>query len=280
MVKYGVSGSTVLSRSDQLDLLFWPGIQHVEIGSLASEEDLHRVVAMAHENGTTLGIHSPLYRGGSKYDLIESVQYSTAEAWRQLERELRVARDIGAAYVLVHFPFFSASPRQLPEQGLLERASRLRDLQELYGVPIVCEPKLAMDRTGGGVSVVGRLPAGWWGENGLRLCWDMGDYLIALGDGTECLAELRRLKGATTVVHLHNVHFGESKYYWVPVHPSHEASSDRFSVARLLAALRDTDLLLVWEHTPEFTPSQDFALEGYCWVRELMAGRDDKNGLR
>ena len=75
MVRVGVSGSTVLSESARLDELFWDGIDHIEVGALSSARDLDYLLARAKEQAISVGFHSPLFAGGSKYDLLKHIQH-------------------------------------------------------------------------------------------------------------------------------------------------------------------------------------------------------------
>lgn len=56
-------------------------------------------------------------------------------------------------------------------------------------------------------------------------------------------------------------------------HPSHETSDTSYHIAPLLLEMKDMDVVLVWEHTPHYTPNPKFAREGFEWATGLL-GRD------
>lgn len=83
----GVSGSTILSNPKQFSELFWEGINHIEIGEFPDEPAFQYFLELNKQKRLSYGVHSPLLRDGSKYDLIQKVQYEPAFAWEQLELE-------------------------------------------------------------------------------------------------------------------------------------------------------------------------------------------------
>lgn len=277
MVRVGVSGSTVLSESERIDELFWDGIDHIEVGELSAATDLETLLTRARQQSIGVGFHSPLFKGGSKYDLLTQVQHSPAQAWRQLEEELGIAQDNQVEYVLVHFPYFPLASADCPIPRMEAGLNRLRSLQASYGTKVLCEPKLGIGRNPGGIDILKCYPVERWREFGILMCWDMGDYLLASKTLEECLVELRRWRDVIDVFHVHNVKVTSEKYYWVPVHPSHEESEDFFTIKPLLTEMKEMDALLVWEHTPHFTPDHSFVLEGFQWAREIL-GLADNSG--
>ena len=104
--RLGVSGSTIMSDPTLLNNLFWKDIKHVEIGEFPDEEAFNAFLYLKNKNGVSFGIHSPILRTGSKYDLIEKVRYEPKEAWKMFEVEVKRFAKLGAEYVLVHFPYF------------------------------------------------------------------------------------------------------------------------------------------------------------------------------
>ncbi len=278
MVRVGVSGSTVLSESDRLDELFWDGIDHVEVGDLSASTDLDTLLTHARQQSISVGFHSPLFKGGSKYDLLTQVQQSPEQAWHQLEEELGIAQDNQVEYVLVHFPYFPLASEDYPIPQIEVGLNRLRSLQASYGTKVLCEPKLGIRRDPGGIGILKFYPVDQWREFGVLMCWDMGDYLLASETLEECLVELRRWRDVIDALHVHNVKVTSEKYYWVPVHPSYEDSEDFFTIKPLLSEIKEMNALLVWEHTPHFTPDHGFVLEGLQWVKGILGLASDNVG--
>ena len=104
--KLGVSGSTIFSNPELYSELFWEQVEHIEIGEFPNEEAVDKFLELCKDKNITFGIHSPLLRNGSKYDLIEKVNYDSKYAFEQLELEAEKMSALGAKYLLVHFPYF------------------------------------------------------------------------------------------------------------------------------------------------------------------------------
>lgn len=267
--KLGVSGSVILSNPELYSELFWDGIDHIEIGEFLDEAALDKFLKLCRKKKTCFGIHSPLFRNGSKYDFIEKVQYDSKYAWEQLESEAKHMASLGAEYLLVHFPYFKeaviCNTNELIEDGL----KRMSNIQNQYSINIICEPKLGFNRSSAGINYLHNFPKEIWKEYNIKLCIDIGDYIIAADK--EITNYLSKWKEFIKVVHLHNVYYEGSKYIWVPVHPTHEHDMNYYKVERIIRLLAQCkDVTFVFEHTPDTNPSKDFVNEGYKWVRSLI----------
>ncbi|WP_339229281.1 TIM barrel protein [Oceanobacillus sp. FSL K6-2867] len=268
----GLSGSTIMTDPGRFTLLFdMDNVSHIEIGEFPSEDSFRYFTELLDKENVTFGLHSPLYRNQSKYDLLEKVNYQPEQAWRQFESEVKYMSKLGAAYILVHFPYFKEEKEidtaKLIEDGLI----RLQQLQERYSISIVCEPKLGLNRSAFGIKALNDFPVETWDKYGIKLCIDIGDYLLATGD--EAKSYIKKWKKHIMVVHLHNVEFHNNKYIWVPVHPSHELDNKHFKVANLIYELStNSDVFFVFEHTPHTNPTEEFVNEGINWVKDLIDG--------
>ncbi|TLS38872.1 sugar phosphate isomerase/epimerase family protein [Pseudalkalibacillus caeni] len=267
--KIGSSGSVILSDSAKFDELFWENCNHIEIGEFANREDFLKFMEKNKEKGYSLGIHLPLYRDNSKYDLIQEVSFTTEEAWAQLDAETKFLSGIGVEYVLVHFPYFTervpGDPSEIIEKGL----RKISDIQKKHGIPIVCEPKLGPAKSPVGIDYLDRFPVEVWDKYGIKLCIDIGDYLMAAGN--KVMEYLEKWKPYIKVVHLHNVEYHGDKYIWVPVHPGHEADGSHFNVQKVIEFLGGCkEVYFIFEHTPHSKPSQQFVYEGVEWVKKLI----------
>ncbi|WP_036746794.1 sugar phosphate isomerase/epimerase family protein [Paenibacillus sp. UNC451MF] len=271
--KFGVSGSTILSDPELFEELFWQDIDQIEIGEFPDEAAFRRFLEITRSRQIPYGVHSPLLRSGSKYDLIQNVYMEPEEAWERLENEVRLLSRLGAKYVLVHFPYFKEEVTQtvnvntLIENGL----RRLHSLQEKYSIPFVCEPKLGLHRSPVGIEYLHHFPVEVWDKYGIKLCIDIGDYLMETGE--HIFTYLTKWKKYIKMVHLHNVELQPNNYIWIPVHPTHENNGDRYKIKDLIHFLSSCeDVVFIFEHTPHSNPSKDFIQSGYQWVRELVKG--------
>ena len=264
----GVSGSTIFSDATLFETLFWEGTDHVEIGEFRNEGDFEQFIKMQKVKGVTFGLHSPLLRSGSKYDLIEPIYCSCGSAWQQVAEEAGRMVALGASYMLVHFPFFAKETTTDTVRLIEEGLQKLKGIQDAYGLPIVCEPKLGAGMNGAGIRYLNDFPVDTWKKYGIGICIDIGDYLIAAQD--QVMDYIQRWESMIRVVHLHNVHHCGEKYKWIPVHPQYENSGYYRvePILRYLVGLKD--IYFVFEHTPDTNPDSAVIEEGFQWVRELV----------
>lgn len=264
----GVSGSTIYSNPEQYSELFWEGIDQIEIGEFSDEKALCKFLELYREKQISFGIHSPLIRNGSKYDLIEKIQYECEYAWEQLEAEAKKMSSLGAKYILVHFPYFKEKVSGNTDEMIEEGLRKFKRIQEKYSIDIVCEPKLGLNRSDAGINYLNNFPVEIWAKYNIKLCIDIGDYIIATKD--EALNYISKWIEFIKVVHLHNIHYEADEYIWIPVHPTQEQSGNHKveQIIRLLAQAKD--VAFIFEHTPETNPSKSFIIEGYKWVSSLI----------
>jgi sugar phosphate isomerase/epimerase len=244
-------------------------VHHIEIGEFPDLNSFHYFLEILGDKDISFGLHSPLYRNQSKYDLLEKVHNEPEYAWRQFESEVKNMSSLGAEYILVHFPYFKENSNNNVNLVIETGLKKLKSLQEKYDIPIVCEPKLGLSRSPIGINSLNDLPLEIWGKYDLKLCIDIGDYLLASGEHT--LEYIGKYKKYVKVVHLHNVEFINDKYIWVPVHPSHEEDEMHFKLRDLIVFLSNCkDVFFVFEHTPHTNPPEWFVEEGIQWVKDLI----------
>ncbi|WP_257348419.1 sugar phosphate isomerase/epimerase family protein [Pseudalkalibacillus decolorationis] len=267
--RLSLSGSTIMTNPSQLTKLFRDDMDHIEIGEFPSEESFDEFLKLVREHKVSFGLHSPLYRNQSKYDLLEKVQFEPQQAWEQFENEVRYMANLGAEYVLVHFPYFKKASVENVDITIEQGLRRLSKLQDKYSIPIVCEPKLGLDRSPVGIQYLHNFPLEIWETYNLKLCIDIGDYLLAVGE--KALDYISKWRDFIKVAHLHNVEFHGGEYIWVPVHPSHEGDGKHFCIKEILLFLtRCKDVHFVFEHTPHSNPTDKFVDEGIQWVRKHL----------
>ncbi|WP_394581951.1 TIM barrel protein [Cytobacillus firmus] len=268
--KIGVSGSVILSDSKLFHKLFKSYLPHIEIGEFQDEESFQCFIELLGKTNKSFGLHSPLFRGQSKYDLLEKVSMNPEKAWIQFEEEVERMSRLGAEYILVHFPYFkkeaSGNPAEIIEEGL----KKLSALQKKYGIMIVCEPKLGFRQSPAGIDYLDSFPVETWKKYGLSLCVDIGDYILATDD--RAINYIGKWAEFVRVVHLHNVEYHGDKYIWVPVHPSHENDGRHHKIKKLMdfLAKKCEDVFFVMEYTPHTNPSEKMAEEGVEWAIEVI----------
>lgn len=267
--KLGVSGSVILSNPELYSELFWEGTEHIEIGEFVDEIALDKFLVLCKERQIDFGIHSPLFRGGSKYDLIEKVQHDSNDAWQQIESEAKNMSALGAKYLLVHFPYFKEEVEDNTNKLIEEGLKKLSYIQKQYSIEIICEPKVGFNRSAAGINYLHNFPKKIWEKYNIKLCIDIGDYLLATDE--KILDYLLKWKKFIKVVHLHNIYFEEDKYIWTPVHPSHEYDENYYKVEIIIRFLSECkDVTFIFEHTPHTNPSKDFVNEGYRWIKSII----------
>lgn len=266
--KLGVSGSTIYSNPELYSELFWEQVEHIEIGEFPNGEAVDKFLELCKGKNITFGIHSPLLRNGSKYDLIEEVNYDSKYAWEQLESEAKKMSALGAEYLLVHFPYFKDEVEIDTDEIIEEGLKKLMYIKNKYSIELVCEPKLGLNRSSAGINYLNKFPLEKWAKYNIKLCIDIGDYIIATEN--EILNYISKWKEFIKVVHLHNIHYEGDRYFWIPVHPTQEYSGNH-KIGEIIKFLSQSkNVIFVFEHTPETNPSKEFVKEGYKWVSSII----------
>ncbi|WP_291583010.1 TIM barrel protein [Clostridium sp. UBA6640] len=267
--RLGMSGSAIFSNPELYSELFIEGIDHIEIGEFPDEQAVNKFLEINKAKGLSFGIHSPLLRSGSKYDLLEKVKYEPSDAWNMLEVEAKRMKDLGAEYLLVHFPYFKDEVPFNAVEIIEEGLKKLYYIQEKYDIKMICEPKLGLNRSGAGIKSLQSFPIEIWGKYNIQMCMDIGDYIIAVGD--EILDYLEKWKNFIVEAHLHNIYYEGNDYIWIPVHPSQEHDEHSHKVEHIIRFLAQCkDMTFIFEHTPETNPSKKFVGEGLKWVRKII----------
>ena len=269
-LSFATSGANIWSDVGQISRILWPGIDAIEIGSLAAPEDLSTVLSATAQSGLRWAAHAPLWRTGLKRDQFGKNGFG-AESMRQLEGDFAVAAEGGADYVLLHFPSFA--DRSLPAAQARSQVERsmgdLRALTRRHRLEAILELKLGKHRDPGviGYVIAGELDVLAGGEFGI--CLDVGDWLVATRAlDVDPLAAFERLAPVTRVLHVHGVHQLPDAYYWRPLHP---LDPDAPVVAALCrAALRASPKVrVVFEHKPH-NFGEAYDLEGLRWLQGAL----------
>lgn len=262
----GVSGSTILTDAKKFPHLFEYNMEHIEIGEFKNKYQLNRFIKMLANSLCTLGVHSPIFRGKSKYDLIEQVNYSPIEAYKNLQEDAKLAKFLGAKYLLVHFPYFGGQVQGDANQIIEEKLIDLKKLQDKYGIEIVCEPKLGAGRSKYGIEHFSSFPIDIWRKYGLKICIDLGDYVMAFGE-KDMVGRIKKWQDFIGVVHLHNVDYIDNSYIWRPIHPD-DVKNGYHNLESVLSYFKNlNEVYFVMEHTPEIDYNAQYLKESADYIR-------------
>lgn len=272
---FSVSGSTIVSETERLHELFKWNSQAIEIGDMKRRDDFDDLVSRCHRFGIALGIHSPLFVLDDRRGLLwDENNY----AWEELERNLEIAAREGLDYVLVHFPYiWDKTGHNLGANKVRETIPRLKRMELASGVPIVCEPKLGPKKDPSAFMMllsVSRVELSQWE---LSLCLDVGDIFFACrGLHSSYEQMITHLAPWCRVVHLHQVWFGGTKYFWTPV--------ERDGCVPILKTLeilgkQDRDIYAVIEHTPHRVLCESQVETGVNWLLQNAGPWKGREGL-
>lgn len=265
----GMSGSSIYSDANKFHELYLDVIEYIEIGQFSSEQDFNKFLEINSQKNIPFGIHSPLFRTGSKYDLLERVEFDPSYAWEQLEEESKKLSKLGTKYLLVHFPYFKGEEQGDTNFIIEEGLKKLKYIQDMYKIDIICEPKLGMNRCASGINYLQKFPIEIWRKYNIGLCIDIGDYIIAVEDNT--IDYLNKWKEFIRVAHLHNIYYEGERYIWIPVHPSQELDKTSHKVKGIIEFLASCgNIIFVFEHTPETNPHKQFVVDGITWTRDII----------
>ncbi len=269
-----ISGSTVLSESEQLKELFRWHTQAVEIGDLTSPNDLTTVIENCRRFGIQLGIHTPLFSIDDRRGLL----WPDSPAWEELQRNLDMARRENLSYVLVHFPYvWDKQGSHLGVDQFRTIIPQLKRLERSSGIPIVCEPKLGPRRDPSAFTALWAISAQELLHWDLSFCLDVGDIFLAsrvLHSSYEGMVS--HLAPWCHVVHLHQVWFGGQRYFWTPV-----GENGPVPILRTLEILggAGSDIFAVLEHTPHRVRDTAEVEEGINWLLRNSGQWRDREGL-
>ncbi len=268
----GVSGSTIMSDPDKFSELFKYNLSHIEIGEFKTRHDYRMFLNLLEDSLKTFGIHAPLFHGNSKYDIIEHVHFSPETALHHLEKDAKTAAFLGAKYLLVHFPFFLSKNEGDTDTMIENGLAALKKIQRDHGVEIVCEPKLGDMRSPFGIEYMNKFPLETWKKYSLKVCIDLGDYVMAAGDDERAFEYIKKWTDYIRVVHLHNVDYINGKYHWKPMHQNDETDGhhDLVPIVKYLAAL--DDVYFVLEHTPHMGYSDNYVAQSTAYIQNLIFG--------
>ncbi len=260
---FSFSSSNVGSDSKRLSEMFQWRAQAIEVSNLASVDDLNYLADMARINGLVVGLKTPLFRTDDAKGLL----WESETPWDELERNLRIAEGNRFAYVLARFPYlWDSKGRHFGLDRIRNAVVRIKDLEQRYGVKIVCNPKLGPKLSSTSFLVLWAISKEELGQWSLSFCLEFGDIYLALQhDRCLCKKLVSHLAPWCSVVHLHHVWKGGTRYYWTPV-----SAHGNVPIKEMLGCLDSTkkDIYAVFEHAPHRTGDPAAVREGIAWLQQ------------
>lgn len=254
------------------------GLSRGEFYNFDVEElpELRRVLLSAN---LTPSIHSPLIRPEWYPDpptwsfLCDIDRDSRDLTFRMIEETLIHAEDIGAEYIVVHFPTLStdgAGEDEAKLEGIAWRScDRLAELSIKRGIPIHIE----------GLGNSPYLTTGFLGQAlsqyPLRYCFDIGHMHVASQtngfDLYEFAAGIASFVGS---IHLWNNRGSDDykTFRHIPVHPCQDPSEGWADIRRLMEVLSPSCPVIFESFLlyPESLGPYDYR-DGVKWVRDILA---------
>lgn len=246
-------------------------------------EDVAELKRQVRAEGLAASIHTPLVRPEWYPNpptwtfLCDADAELRQKNLRLVELTMEAAEDLGAEYVVVHFPSpanGATATLALDQQQYIARDSveRLAELGLKHQIPIHIEgfgpsPFLTPQFLG---QVAAEYPP-------LRYCWDVAHmYIAAQRDGFDYYEFAAALAPAVGSVHLWNTRHLEDylNYRHIPVHPSQSPEDGWVDIPRILRLLLqgEAKLPIIFEsgyHYPPALGNHDVR-EGMQWVKNIL----------
>lgn len=268
----------------------------IEFCNFTSTEEIEKVAAFTKANQIQVGIHFPLNKNSYKYrDPHFMSLYETERnlAWEALRTELEVAKEINAAYVLVHFPKpmilnpnlnwhlcrfgegdtvinESDYPFDLFRENAEAVISQLSEWSRETGVPIVLEIELLNRYLYEGIllkDLLERYP-------NIKVCLDSArlHVLSQIDSNFDAHAFIKDMAPYTHLVHLSNIQVDEKiQNGHHPVLKGLCPSEGWCNIDHFLSTLTqyNKDVTVLYEHRSDWI-TDDELNECYEWVKSYF----------
>ncbi|MGE5654115.1 MAG: sugar phosphate isomerase/epimerase family protein [Bacillota bacterium] len=275
-----------------------PWFTGVEVTNLSSWEEAVEVVKFTRSMGIKFGIHHPLvkgqYEGFDPHLLVNSPDIDVmARSISLVNQALTEARELGAEYLLIHFPkpvildtsldwsdWRFVQPGEAIPQGEVDRAKleriskrafeNLEQFSHEVGVPLILEMDILH-----AWYYQGMIRELYQAHPGLGLCLDTGRLHLqsATDPGFDVAAFVDSLKPWVTNIHLWTVQLGQNKKGGHhPLLPELLSSEGWGPMDEMLTKFCDIEeAWALFEHRSDLVTSE--ALERcYQWVSKQLCG--------
>lgn len=259
-----VSTATVRSDSDLLPQLFTWHTQSIELTRLRSIHDYTYIYEKSQATGVKLALHSPLFC----IDDANGLLWDQDTPWRELERNLYLARKDHLQYVLVNFPYpWDRSSDNLGcdiKSTIKKTARKIKGLSSYYGIPVFLRPMVGPKEDPKVFSFLMSEGTPFIESLGLGICIDLGSvFLAAKKRRTGFLEMIRILAPCCTILHLHHIWYGGKKSIRTPVS---KGGNIPIMEALKLVERRKKDVYAVLTYTPQRVASRRQVEEGLNWL--------------
>ncbi|MCK6453289.1 MAG: sugar phosphate isomerase/epimerase [Alphaproteobacteria bacterium] len=257
------------------------GLGRAEFFDLAPEQfsGLPAILTeLAREGRAAFSFHAPVLRPDFfPYDatqcfFLNEDSARREDSFRLLELTLRVARELGAEYVVSHLTYGKSDTRDAATAGRLAREAcrRFAELSRAHAIPLDIEFAGYTDsfhEVAAFVDVVGP-------HAELGICIDVGHTRLgAMRRGRDYLADIAALAPRARSMHLWNTTGpdGYARHHHVPLHPVQSPLKGWIDLPATLDIVRacNPDVRIVFEYPVErITPRIQ---AGYDWIATLAA---------
>lgn len=275
---------------------FTENISGIEFCNFEEMSEIERIVGIAKKDKFKIGIHFPLCKWNYKFRdplVLALEETERREAFEAIERELEIAKEIGAKYLLIHFPkpmaldeslkwdicYFPTSeemmydskyPYEEFESNCAEAFEKLSKLSEKTGVTVVLE----LDFINKYIYEKGLFKNFLDKYKNIRICLDSARLHIqsVIDKDFQLYKFIEDMGPYTYLLHLSNVKVSdrlELRHY--PVLPelnTEEGWGDIGEFLRVLSQKRK-DYKILFEHRSDLIAYEDL-IRSYNWVRSYF----------
>jgi len=264
-------------------------LMYVELYNI-DRKDLLEIKKIIVKHNLKVGVHSPLiipdwypYIPTASFLLGDAGIELKAQTLRLITQTLQDAEELGAEYIVVHYP--KPAPKMHIKPGwkprledILDSADQLAKLVRQFNIRIHIEgfgeqPFLSADFL---MDVLNTFPE-------LSYCFDVGHIFLASKRGVlEYFDFLKQIAPRIGSIHLWNTrgHQDYSDFSHLPIHPAQTSSSGWIDIKNTLhvAYEQNPDVIIIFEHGTrnQANPRLDYR-EGIMWVSNVLNKYQGKN---
>jgi sugar phosphate isomerase/epimerase len=264
----------------------------IEFCNFTSSEEIQEIVEFTKQNNIKIGIHFPLNRNNYKYrdpHLLSLDEHERKIAMDSLVAEIKVAKNINAEYILIHFPKplildkkfnwhkcnFSLTDQPIDEEeypfdlfkkNAFELMSQLSHLSNGSGIQIVLEIELLNKYFYEGEFLKELLDQ----FSNIRICLDSARLNVQskIDPSFNCMKFVKEMAPYTYLIHLSNIKVSEKiEQGHHPVLKRLDINAGWFDIDTFLSIISENnkDIKILYEHRSDIINDNELS-ECYEWV--------------